>query len=74
MSGLDPVGRPRSARHHSGVEARRKDGDVFNSTFFPMRRCCANRVGVIVGGKLRGVGAAGQLVDMKTQGMEILFE
>jgi hypothetical protein len=28
---------------------------------------------VIVGGKLRGVGAPGQLVDMKTQGMEILF-
>ena len=33
-----------------------------------------DRVGVIVGGKLRGVGAPGQLVDMKTQGMEILFE
>jgi len=31
-------------------------------------------VGVIVGGKLRGVGAPGTLVDMKTQGMEILFE
>src|SRR6266849_3527947 len=30
--------------------------------------------GVIVGGKLRGVGAPGTLVDMKTQGMEILFE
>jgi len=27
-----------------------------------------------VGGKLRGVGAPGQIVDMKTQGMEILFE
>jgi hypothetical protein len=26
-----------------------------------------------VGGKLRGVGAPGALVDMKTQGMEILF-
>src|SRR4029077_11585243 len=33
-----------------------------------------DRVGVIVGGKLRGVGAPGTLVDMKTQGMEILFE
>jgi hypothetical protein len=31
-------------------------------------------VGVIVGGKLRGVGAPGQIVDMKTHGMEILFE
>src|SRR5260370_25114939 len=29
---------------------------------------------MIVGGKLRGVGAPGSLVEMKTQGMEILFE
>jgi ABC-2 type transport system ATP-binding protein len=33
-----------------------------------------DRVGVIVGGKLRGIGAPEQLVDVKTQGMEILFE
>jgi ABC-2 type transport system ATP-binding protein len=33
-----------------------------------------DRVGVIVGGKLRGIGAPGELVDMKAQGMEILFE
>src|SRR5260370_13113767 len=32
------------------------------------------RAGVIVGGKLRGVGETGTIVDMKTQGMEILFE
>jgi hypothetical protein len=31
-------------------------------------------VGVIVGGKLRGMGAPGELLDMKAQGMEILFE
>jgi hypothetical protein len=31
-------------------------------------------VGVIVGGKLRGVGAPGEIVGMKAQGMEILFE
>ena len=33
-----------------------------------------DRVGVIVGGKLRGVGAPGEMVGMKAQGMEILFE
>jgi hypothetical protein len=31
-------------------------------------------VGVIVGGKLRGIGAPGEIVGMKSQGMEILFE
>jgi hypothetical protein len=31
-------------------------------------------VGVIVGGKLRGIGAPGELMDIKAQGMEILFE
>jgi hypothetical protein len=29
---------------------------------------------VIVGGRLRGIGAPGELVDMEAQGMEILFE
>jgi hypothetical protein len=29
---------------------------------------------VIVGGKLRGVGAPGEMVDIKSQGMEIAFE
>src|SRR5712691_2518340 len=33
-----------------------------------------DRVGVIVGGKLRGVGAPDEMVDMKPRGMEILFE
>ena len=33
-----------------------------------------DRVGVIVGGKLRGVGAPDEMVGMKAQGMEILFE
>jgi hypothetical protein len=31
-------------------------------------------VGVIVGGKLRGVGTPGEMVGIQTQGMEILFE
>jgi ABC-type multidrug transport system ATPase subunit len=33
-----------------------------------------DRVGVIVGGKLRGIGAPGEIVGMKAQGMEVLFE
>ncbi len=33
-----------------------------------------DRVGVIVGGKLRGVGAPDEIVGMKAHGMEILFE
>jgi ABC-2 type transport system ATP-binding protein len=33
-----------------------------------------DRVGVIVGGKLRGVGSPEEIVGMKAQGMEILFE
>jgi len=33
-----------------------------------------DRVGVIVGGKLRGVGAPDEIVGVKAHGMEILFE
>jgi ABC-2 type transport system ATP-binding protein len=33
-----------------------------------------DRVGVIVGGKLRGVGAPDEIVGVKSHGMEILFE
>jgi len=63
----------RSARHYSGIEARGKTVMFFHAHSF---RCgdVVRRVGRDRGGKLRGVGAAGQLVDMKTQGMEILFE
>ncbi len=33
-----------------------------------------DRVGVIVGGKLRGVGSPEELVGIQSQGVEILFE
>jgi ABC-type multidrug transport system ATPase subunit len=33
-----------------------------------------DRVGVIAGGKLRGVGAPGTIVGVKSVGMEIIFE
>ena len=34
----------------------------------------SDRVGVIVGGKLRGVGAPDEIVGVQSHGMEILFE
>jgi ABC-2 type transport system ATP-binding protein len=72
MSGLDPVGR-REVRDVI-LELKREGKTVMFSThILSDAETLCDRVGVIVGGKLRGVGAPGQLVDMKTQGMEILF-
>ena len=47
---------------------------MFSTHILSDAETLCDRVGVIVGGKLRGVGAPGQLVDMKTQGMEILLK
>jgi len=47
---------------------------MFSTHILSDAETLCDRVGVIVGGKLHGVGAPGQLVDMKTQGMEIFFE
>lgn len=73
MSGLDPVGR-REVRDII-LELKREGKTVMFSThILSDAEMLCDRVGVIVGGKLRGVGAPEQLVDMKAQGMEILFE
>src|SRR5215470_10704708 len=73
MSGLDPVGR-REVRDII-LELKRAGKTVMFSThILSDAEMLCDRVGVIVGGKLRGLGAPEQLVDMKTQGMEILFE
>jgi len=73
MSGLDPVGR-REVRDII-LELKKQGKTVLFSThILSDAEMLCDRVGVIVGGKLRGVGAPGTLVDMKTQGMEILFE
>jgi ABC-2 type transport system ATP-binding protein len=73
MSGLDPVGR-RELRDII-LELKREGKTVMFSThILSDAEMLCDRVGVIVGGKLRGVGAPGALVDMKTHGMEILFE
>lgn len=73
MSGLDPVGR-REVRDII-LELKREGKTVMFSThILSDAEMLCDRVGVIVGGKLRGAGAPEQLVDMKTQGTEILFE
>ena len=73
MSGLDPVGR-REVRDII-LELKREGRTVMFSThILSDAEMLCDRVGVIVGGKLRGTGAPGQLIDMKTRGMEILFE
>jgi ABC-2 type transport system ATP-binding protein len=73
MSGLDPVGR-REVRDII-LELKREGKTVMFSThILSDAEVLCDRVGVIVGGKLRGVGAPGQMVDLKPHGMEILFE
>jgi ABC-2 type transport system ATP-binding protein len=73
MSGLDPLGR-REVRDI--ILELKRDGKtvMFSTHILSDAEMLCDRVGVIVGGKLRGAGAPGQIVDMKTQGMEILFE
>src|SRR5262249_20622652 len=57
------------------LELKREGKTVMFSThILSDAEMLCDRVGVIVGGKLRGMGAPEQLVDVKTQGMEILFE
>ena len=73
MSGLDPVGR-REVRDII-LELKQAGKTVMFSThILSDAEMLCDRVGVIVGGKLRGVGAPGEIVGMKAEGMEILFE
>src|SRR2546421_8369119 len=73
MSGLDPVGR-REVRDIILELQHEAKTVMFSTHILSDAEMLCDRVGVIVGGKLRGVGAPEQLVDVKTQGMEILFE
>jgi ABC-2 type transport system ATP-binding protein len=73
MSGLDPAGR-REVRDII-LELKSQGCTVLFSTHvLSDAEMLCDRVGVIVGGKLRGVGAPDEIVGMKSQGMEILFE
>src|ERR1700719_1220928 len=73
MSGLDPLGR-REVRDII-LELKREGRTILFSThILSDAAMLCDRVGVIVGGKLRGVGAPDEIVGMKAQAMEILFE
>ena len=73
MSGLDPVGR-REVRDII-LELKKQGRTVLFSThILSDAEMLCDRVGVIVGGKLRGVGTPGEMVGIQSQGMEILFE
>src|SRR5262250_691357 len=73
MSGLDPVGR-REVRDI--ILELKRDGKtvLFSTHILSDAEMLCDRVGVIVGGRLRGVGAPDEIVGMKAHGMEILFE
>jgi ABC-2 type transport system ATP-binding protein len=73
MSGLDPLGR-REVRDII-LELKREGRTVLFSThILSDAEMLCDRVGVIVGGKLRGVGAPDEMVGIKAHGLEILFE
>lgn len=73
MSGLDPLGR-REVRDIILDLKRQGRTVLFSTHVLSDAEMLCDRVGVIVGGKLRGIGGPGELVGMKAQGMEILFE
>jgi ABC-2 type transport system ATP-binding protein len=73
MSGLDPVGR----REVRDIILRLKEQGrtVFFSThILSDAEVLCDRVGVIVGGKLQGVGTPGETVSFNVHAMEIVFE
>ena len=73
MSGLDPVGR-REVRDI--ILELKNDGKtiLFSTHILSDAEMLCDRVGVIAGGKLRGVGAPGSIVGVRSLGMEIVFE
>src|SRR5271169_3720583 len=73
MSGLDPVGR-REVRNII-LELKRQGRTVFFSThILSDAEMLCDRVAVLLGGKLQGVGAPGEIVSIEAHAMEILFE
>jgi ABC-2 type transport system ATP-binding protein len=73
MSGLDPVGR-REVRDI--ILELKNDGKtiLFSTHILSDAETLCDRVGVIAGGKLRGIGAPGSIVGVQSVGMEIVFE
>src|SRR5215813_14789046 len=73
MSGLDPVGR-REVRDIILELKNAGKSILFSTHILPDAEMLCDRVGVIAGGKLRGVGAPHAILGMKATGLEILFE
>jgi ABC-2 type transport system ATP-binding protein len=73
MSGLDPVGR-REIRDIILELKRAGKTIMFSTHILSDAEMLCDRVGVIVDGTLRGVGAPEDIVGIQAQGMEILFE
>lgn len=73
MSGLDPIGR-REVRDI--ILGLKKQGcTVFFSThILTDAEMLCDRVGVLVAGKLRGIGAPGEIMSLEVKGMEILAD
>jgi ABC-2 type transport system ATP-binding protein len=73
MSGLDPVG-----RHEVRdiiLELRKQGRTVFFSThILSDAEMLCDRVAVLAGGKLQGVGAPGDIVSLEVHAMDVLFE
>jgi ABC-2 type transport system ATP-binding protein len=73
MSGLDPVGRREVRDIILGLKNAGKT-ILFSTHILSDAETLCDRVGVIAGGRLRGVGAPGSIVGVKSLGMEIIFE
>ena len=73
MSGLDPVGR-REVRDIM-LDLKKQGRTVFFSThILSDAEMLCDRVAVLARGRLQGVGAPREIVTMKSQSMDILFE
>jgi ABC-2 type transport system ATP-binding protein len=73
MSGLDPVGR-REVRDII-LELKQQGRTILFSThILPDAEMLCDRVAVLLGGKLQGIGSPSEILEVQVQGLEILFD
>jgi ABC-2 type transport system ATP-binding protein len=72
MSGLDPVGR-KEVRDLILTLKRRGKTVFFSTHILPDVEALCDRVGVIIGGRLRDVGALGTLLSTRVKSVEATF-
>ena len=73
MSGLDPIGR-REVRDIILELKRQGRTVVFSTHILSDAETLCDRVAVLVGGKLQGVGSPEAILAIEVQGMEVVFE